>query len=347
MKLFKRLSILAAITGLAALSDRAAAQSDFSCAPTPLEAIDRTYDPGGWNYDRERVANTYAIYAAASYDAYEPTEPGKEKRPFAIADNDPNLSRLSGDPGVTGWRLVRKGVGGVPGLSYDVYHRNEAARLVVLVAYRGTDGWLNADGIANASWFTQWFNPYDQYRAARNEFPEVVAEGIRAARGKPIAFITTGHSLGGGLAQHVAAVFRCVSTIVFNSSFVTNTLFYGNYTPEVRIRLYEDNDAFSRFASRMTNTKNDALYRMNGTLGRAIVAQHSMERLAATMMRTALACLDRPDCDIRRDGVGLSRTLLCARYRSLRPRNWQDDICRRNAPSAPAFSTRTMVELHD
>ncbi len=329
------------------LSAAAQAQTPFRCAASPLSTEDRIYS-GNWNYDRERVANSYAIYAAASYDAYEPAALPRKPRPFSIADNDPSLTGMTGRVGSTGWRRFGPRVSHGNGLSFDVYHKSDAGRLVVLVAYRGTDGWLDADVLANLSWFSQWINPYDQYRDARKSFAKVVGDAIKVANGRPIAFVTTGHSLGGGLAQHVAAIYPCVSTISFNPSFVTNEWAYGEFRPMVRVRVYEDKDVFSRFAGRKGNVADDALYRMNGAAGKEVLAQHSMEQLSAAMMRTALDCTKRgKHCDILKDGnVAESFTLFCLRYRARRKLP-ADPVCVRNQHAVLASHIKNQVEDHE
>ncbi|MGL5363519.1 MAG: hypothetical protein ACRDBH_11600 [Bosea sp. (in: a-proteobacteria)] len=326
----------------------AAAQSGLTCAPSPVRTVDRVFKVGGWNYNREIVANAYGLFAAASSDAYEPPDDLKKSRPFAIADGDPVLRPLGLRAGETGWQRVKKGPHQGNGLAFDVYHKNEPNRLIVLVAYRGTDGWFGADVIANLSWLTQWFNPFDQYRDAATQFSDVVQAAKARARGKPIAFVTTGHSLGGGLAQHIAHLFPCVSTVTFNPSFVTNAPLFGGQTPPVKVRVYEDKDVFSRFAGRVTNTKTDALYRMNGALGEGIGDQHSMEQLSAALMRTALDCMKRDKCELRnaKEARDLRNafTVFCRRYAGLRSR--VDDVCVRNAPTLGAFRSNESVR-HD
>jgi hypothetical protein len=324
------------------------AQRSTSCPQSPVPTVDEVFKVEGWNYNREKVANAYGLFAAASYDAYEPRDDAAKRRPFAIADDDEVLTPLGSRAGVTGWQIVKKGKNQGNGLSFDVYHKDEPNRLIVLVAYRGTDSWFGPDVIANLSWLTQWFNPFDQYRDAAEQFSQVVEDAKARARGKPIAYVTTGHSLGGGLAQHVAHLFRCVSTVTFNPSFVTNTLLFGGHTPPVKVRLYEDKDAFSRFAARLTNTKTDALYRMNGALGDGIEAQHSMEQLSAALMRTALDCMKRDKCKLRdpKEARNLRNafTVFCRRYMGLR--NRVDVVCVRNAPTLGAFRSNESVR-HD
>lgn len=325
-----------------------AAQQAPACPPSPVRTVDEIFKVKGWNYNREKVANAYGLYAAASSDAYEPRDERDKRRPFAIADDDLVLASLGLRAGVTGWQRVKKGPHQNNGLSFDVYHKDETNRLIVLVAYRGTDSWFDSDVIANLSWFTQWFNPFDQYRDAAGQFAQVVEDAKTRARNKPIAYVTTGHSLGGGLAQHVAHLFPCVSTVTFNPSFVTNAPLFGGQTPPVKVRVYEDKDVFSRFAGRLTNTMTHALYRMNGALGDGIGAQHSMEQLSAALMRTALDCMKRDDCKLRdpKEARDLRNafTVFCRRYAGLR--NRADDVCVRNAPTLGAFRSNESVR-HD
>lgn len=331
-------SALCAVTAIPLLwSSVGVAQERFRCAPSPIVPVDKDYGPpDGWNYNRDLVGLRYGLYAAASYDAYEP-DGTRPPRDFSIADNDSRLSTGRRTSGKTGWNIAKdfQNDGRVShdnGLSFDVYTKNQGGDLHVLVAYRGTDSWINPDGIANFSWFTQWINPWDQYRDARNEFSKVIDYAVNKANGRRIAFVATGHSLGGGLAQHVAHVHFCVSAIVFNSSPVTNEVLFGNHTPPVVIRVYEDNDLTNsvvRLLPRGDNAKTRALYIMNGSATAA--NQHNMEALAAAMLRTPLNCVAKwPDCVLKRPDVQEAVLLYCERYRNRRKMP-TDDVCTRAA----------------
>ena len=291
----------------------------FLCAPTPVNIVDKNYDPGGWNFNRELAANTFAVYAVASYDAYEPR--GKDKsRAFRFDDDHPDLR---GDPayGSTGWRRAEERHSNLSGLSYDVYYRDSANMLEVLTSFRGTDGWFNVDLIANLSWLTQWINPWDQYRQARYGFFEVLKRAVKVANGKSVSFTVVGHSLGGGLAQYVAHTHPCTAAVVFNASPVTNTwLTRSRNDAPLVIRIYVEGDAFEMLAPTIKNTPSEAVYRFSRrmfdpqkTEHPEFIYQHNMESIAATMARMAIACSSRKDCEIS-DKAVLARTLYCARY---------------------------------
>ena len=316
------------------------AEIPMRCAVNNIatETVDENFnDNGGWNYNRERVASHYAIFAAASSDAYEPDDKGKRDF-FSIANDSDNLTAKAKAEFDTGWRTVDTrwrtvGRRSFPnGLSYDVYYSDTPEKLSVMVAFRGTDGFFNPDTIANLSWLTQWFNPEDQYRMAGKEFAKIAAQTRIIAKGKPIELIATGHSLGGGLAIHVASLVDCTSAVVFDPTFVTNTLFFAKRKPNI-IRIYEDNDAFSRIArlfrfGRINNSQN-VTYRLNGIPGDKITVQHSILHLAGAMLRTAIDCEKRGgDCKIlSTDNERVAYQLYCVRYHDGKMQS-RDPVCK-------------------
>lgn len=289
-----------------------------ACASGAVAGIDELFTTGR-NFNREKIGQAYPAFAAASYDVYVDSRDARTPR-FVLADDDPVLRGVP--RGRTGWTFAeRYDDNRNSGLVYDVYTRSDPDKLVVMVAYRGTDGFFNVDLLSNASWFTQWFNRYDQYRLARERFRTVQELARRLSRGRPVAYVTTGHSLGGGLAQHIAHFYPCVSAVVFNASFVTNESFYPSSRPTI-VQIFEDNDVFSFFSSRVDNTGPVLRYRMNAAERDA--RQHSMESLAAGLMRTTLACRSRSNCQMR-GSIDLAQTLYCRRYRALR--NMPADVC--------------------
>ncbi len=92
------------------------------------------------------------------------------------------------------------------GLYYQVWRREALAATEVVLAFRGTWGWKDWQ-YGNLRWATRFLPGEDQYERARsysiqviNHF-EALSESEMANR--PVRFYSTGHSLGGGLAQTV------------------------------------------------------------------------------------------------------------------------------------------------
>ena len=91
------------------------------------------------------------------------------------------------------------------GLMFHVWERTVAHQSQVVIAFRGTSG--GGDWVyGNLWWITRYFKHDNQLTRARDHADGVIryyeakakATGERSPR-----FITTGHSLGGSLAQHV------------------------------------------------------------------------------------------------------------------------------------------------
>lgn len=345
MNTFHRVRAFTALAAFSLISINAARAADPSnneagvatpqCAPPPIAIVDKVYK-SGWNDNPELVANVFSLYAAASYDTYEPRD--GDSRAFRVADNHPDLLGTTGY-GTTGWNRVARHQN-KSGLLYDVYYRDLPGQLNVMVAYRGTDGLIDMDAIANASWLTQWINPWDQYRQARNEFIEVREAALKTAAGRKISFVATGHSLGGGLAQHVAHVHPCVSAVVFNSSPVTNTAIYGRHTPRL-IKIYEDGDGFEQLEKKIVNTEALAIYRLKLENKDGVLYNHNMERLAANSSRMAIDCLkSTPGCEIK-DGASMAKTLYCSRYFGFR---WKADVNFRNSTNDSKICPRPTMQ---
>lgn len=316
------------------------------CGPVPISFSDEKFGPkNNENYNREVVGWRYGEFAAASSDAYIDLRKGSTdplQRAFHLADDD-NVTATKRNLGATGWRrfiVSRKfpfqenHYSGLGGLEFDTYYRINGNNFIVLVAYRGTrvdSLWgIVEDTTANLSWITQWFNPFDQYRQARRAFADIKFAASELAGMRRVSYITTGHSLGGGIALHVASYFDCVSAVVFNASFVTNELRSAYYRPAT-IFVYEDDDLFSRFAaitSQQDNTSRVAAYRLNAQLRVPgwldFLRQHSSEQIAAGSLRYALTCVKDGPCAFKE--AQIARTLYCKRYQGLRGRS-DPDAC--------------------
>jgi esterase/lipase superfamily enzyme len=276
-------------------------------------------DPKGCQ-NTEHVARLFMPFAVASLNAYE------QHRRL-------NLDRY--DPA---WKRVET-FESLSGLAFAVYRRESAAGVDVLVAFRGTDDWLLGlptlnDTIANLSWVTQWVNPFDQYRQARQEFRRIREAAIAEARGRPVQFTVTGHSLGGGLAQHIARGFPCVTAVVFNSSCVSNRFRFAEpYLNSQVAHVHENRDWLSRalclpsgpfgwgerHQSYVGNWVSDRVREGMSEL-ELTSRQHYITPMALGMTRMVLCCAQRqrnsshPNCACRDNvmsGVEPARRMLC------------------------------------
>jgi|ERR1700754_357912 pimeloyl-ACP methyl ester carboxylesterase len=112
------------------------------------------------------------------------------------------------------------------GLMYYVWERRMDERTVVVVAFRGTSGSADDWIYGNLWWLTRLLPTDNQYRRARGHMAKIIdyyeRDALEEGR-QPPRFVVTGHSLGGGLAQHMLYVFpeKIEQVIVFDSSPVT------------------------------------------------------------------------------------------------------------------------------
>ena len=151
-------------------------------------------------------------------DAAHPAEDNRRLAGWLVALNR-NWECLSGGVGPLD---CPKGVRCVEGLQYQVWRRKDCSEAVI--AFRGTDRTQRGDWLSNLHWFVgRWF--FDQYAQAQEAIRGII-KGIDAAGCRPRRIIATGHSLGGGLAQHVAyADSRIDYVYAFDPSPVT--AFFG------------------------------------------------------------------------------------------------------------------------
>lgn len=106
------------------------------------------------------------------------------------------------------------------GLFYRVWKKEFDDATQVVVAFRGT--WELKDWFyGNMHWLTRFLPIEDQYSSARKNMQKVFDYFSKSK--KPIQFFTTGHSLGGGLAQHIlySNPTKVIQAVVFDPSSVT------------------------------------------------------------------------------------------------------------------------------
>lgn len=92
---------------------------------------------------------------------------------------------------------------------------------------------------------TRWLPFSNAYDSAREKIPAVIKQAEKDAGARTVRFVATGHSLGGGLAQHVAYMFSCFSAVTFDSSCVINPA-GSKFEPKV-VNVYETGDELTRF----------------------------------------------------------------------------------------------------
>ena len=124
------------------------------------------------------------------------------------------------------------------GLLLQVWQQTLPDRTNVVVAFRGTSGandWL----YGNAWWFTRFVLTDNQYTRSRAHVARIIehyaAQNKTTVLPRRIDFTTTGHSLGGGLAQHALYAFpdKIRQAITFDPTPVTA---FADVEPLVRAR---------------------------------------------------------------------------------------------------------------
>ncbi|MCC6462526.1 MAG: hypothetical protein IT260_18810 [Saprospiraceae bacterium] len=193
----------------------------------------------------------------------------------------------------------------LPGLAYEVWEKDTEAALHTALVFRGSERNVD-DWKTNARWFAPLFFPgrWDQYHQTRTLIKPLVAflEQRAAARQKRLRLIATGHSLGGGLAQHAAYASGAIKLVVaFDSSPVTG--YYDipfserlqNRKDVKVIRAYEIGEALAYFRNLMKvfypapyfKTTHPQILELGfNFLGQqGVASQHSMRRLAEGLFK--------------------------------------------------------------
>jgi len=170
---------------------------------------------------------------------------------------------------IPGWKRTKRVVN-AHGFSADIYVSNDAENIVI--AFRGTDD-KNDWRYGNTD-----LDIHGQYGDADRLFGEVSS----AYAGKKI--VTTGHSLGGGLAMHISLLNKDVDAVVFHPSpRVFANKAYDRYANMITI-IYEAGEILTivrKLFKTLRKIKHQT-YRYN-FLGGLSVKEHSIEAFARCM----------------------------------------------------------------
>jgi hypothetical protein len=156
----------------------------------------------------------YAVLCAIVYDA--PNAPGRCQDTVFLGER--GWRRWEDIPAISqpeDWRSE------IAGLSYEIWEKDGADQVVVALVFRGTD--TAVDWWTNFRWVTR-YTPFvrDQYMQVQSLTPPLVKAIQERHSGKNIRIVTTGHSLGGGLAHQAAYISDHIKEVfAFDPSPVT------------------------------------------------------------------------------------------------------------------------------
>ena len=268
--------------------------------------------------DKAAAADRFVDYAAMSAYAYAvPADQGCGNERKLMPDDERNLlERLNN----AGWKRVidaeyAPSCEDDVGLFYHVWKRETAEKTEVIIAFRGTWG-FNDWWYGNSYWVRRFFTDKHQYTAARI-YAEKIIQYIKKKNvtGNVLEFSSTGHSLGGGLAQ--AVLYDHANTSYFKQAYAFDPSPATAYTsrrdkslfatcasnkefPEPRIyRIYESHEILSnlRIFHKLVFPPEPWIneVRFNYRVGDNPIAQHSMVRFALNLMKEKPTATSKKD----------------------------------------------------
>lgn len=208
---------------------------------------DEARDEALWAVPFSRVANhVYCKYAT--------DDPSVDKKD-PNCQSYPELSKLNWKQ-LYDWRSILTQEEQKSGLGFMAFARAESGTTgVIVIGFKGTDFRSAADWRSNLRWLTRFLpiSGQDQYQLVHSHAEEWIDRALARAREEfpsvtGFDVYTTGHSLGGGLAQLLAySDYRVKGAVVFDTTPVTgytNIVTNDQVNCSARvIRIYERGEA--------------------------------------------------------------------------------------------------------
>ncbi len=252
------------------------------------------------SYNSEIVASGLGVFAAMSYNTYFDSEATELFDITGVKLEHPwkRLNWINGQSRIDD---------SDSGLQLGAYYRELDDCVIVVTCIRGTDS--KKDWSTNIDAGLGFPRKQNQYLIIDGVYDNIRAFAEKRF-GKKVHYLAVGHSLGGGLAEHLANCFIATTSISFDPSFVTYSA-RCKFKNSNKIRVYEKGEPFykiEKFRGRFINRSRGGLikvYNLNSIeLGeKNSFRQHNMLGLAAGMLRLSLSCLTEnyPNCELKKN----------------------------------------------